>query len=249
MSIAQRIAMLPSWTHSCVRVALQDAGITEVFEAAAAFGKSAPGSDWVRPNAVRALKAMGSSMLCSRSPTRRSELEGVLFYTGVGAHELIYDVLPPAPEDTSISMHRAAFLDALVGRVDPADALQQTLHLNLGIPPSRAPPRTRHVVLGADGIKSAVRRFVVDCGAAATATGTDTRVAFSNTLHLREDLQKEFEGWGPDVATAPLHAGEDDPWSVHVVHPPLESYARGRVALLGDAVRSHRNRRPALEQY
>ena len=26
-------------------------------------------------------------------------------------------------------------------------------------------------------------------------------------------------------------------WSVHVVHPSLESYAKGRVALLGDAVR------------
>lgn len=56
----------------------------------------------------------------------------------------------------------------------------------------------------------------------------------------REDLQKEFEGWGNDVATLLRFMPEKTiRLSVHVVDPPLESYARGRVALLGDAVRSH----------
>ncbi len=59
-------------------------------------------------------------------------------------------------------------------------------------------------------------------------------------------LFKEYEGWGPDVE-ALLKCMPDKPgkWSIHVVHPPLESYAKGRIALLGDAVsplqpRSHR---------
>ncbi|KAI0756258.1 FAD/NAD-P-binding domain-containing protein [Daedaleopsis nitida] len=303
-------------------VALQDAGITaEVFEAAAAFGEIGAGIG-LGPNAVRALKAMGLlDAVLQKLPPGDLSSKGFLFYTGVGAHELIYDPAPqypPAPEDTSISMHRAAFLDALVGRVDP-----QRTHFNkrctsISEHPTEPARLVLHfadgsthetdVVLGADGIKSAVRRFVVDCGAAATATGTDTRVAFSNTAayrglipyaalkaagfktqltsrpacfigpskHIivvpikngeivnvaafsarydipiasqnlpegapwvdeisREDLQKEFEGWGPDVATLLRFMPEKTiRWSVHVVHPPLESYARGRVALLGDA--------------
>ena len=53
----------------------------------------------------------------------------------------------------------------------------------------------------------------------------------------REELQKEFEGWGPDVSALLRCMPEKTMrWQVHVVHPPLASYARGRVALLGDAV-------------
>ena len=38
----------------------------------------------------------------------------------------------------------------------------------------------------------------------------------------REDLQKEFEGWGSDIATLLLFVPEKTIWwSVHVVHPSL----------------------------
>lgn len=54
----------------------------------------------------------------------------------------------------------------------------------------------------------------------------------------REELQKEYDGWGPDVfALLRCMPEKVSRWAVHVVHPPLESYAKGRVALLGDAVR------------
>ena len=54
----------------------------------------------------------------------------------------------------------------------------------------------------------------------------------------RDEIQKEFEGWGPDVATLLQFMPEKTiRWNVHVVDPPLDSYAKGRVALLGDAVR------------
>ena len=53
----------------------------------------------------------------------------------------------------------------------------------------------------------------------------------------RDDLQKDFEGWGPDVVTLlrgmPEKTGR---WSIHVVHPELPSYSKGRVAIVGDAV-------------
>ena len=51
------------------------------------------------------------------------------------------------------------------------------------------------------------------------------------------DIQKDFEGWGPDVVTLlrcmPEKTGR---WSIHVVHPELERYSRGHVAIVGDAV-------------
>lgn len=54
----------------------------------------------------------------------------------------------------------------------------------------------------------------------------------------REAVRKEYEGWGPDVA-ALIKCMPEKPsrWSIHVVHPPLDSYVKGRVALIGDAVR------------
>ena len=55
----------------------------------------------------------------------------------------------------------------------------------------------------------------------------------------REELQKEYDGWGPDVSALLRCMPEKvSRWAVHVDHPPLESYAKGRAALLGDAVRT-----------
>ena len=53
----------------------------------------------------------------------------------------------------------------------------------------------------------------------------------------KDVLFKEYEGWGPDVE-ALLQCMPEKPgkWSIHVVHPPVESFAKGRIALLGDAV-------------
>ena len=56
----------------------------------------------------------------------------------------------------------------------------------------------------------------------------------------REELQREFNGFGPDVrALVGCMPEKTLRWYMHVVHPPLESYSNGRVAVLGDAVRAY----------
>lgn len=52
-----------------------------------------------------------------------------------------------------------------------------------------------------------------------------------------EQLLKDFEGWGSEVTGLLSCIEEPNRWSINVVHPPLQSYAKGKIALLGDAVR------------
>ena len=53
-----------------------------------------------------------------------------------------------------------------------------------------------------------------------------------------EELVKHFEDWGYDVVTLLGRVRNPSRWSIHVVYPPIDSYVRGRVALIGDAVRN-----------
>nr|VWO96607.1 Mannitol 1-phosphate dehydrogenase [Ganoderma boninense] len=170
-------------------IALQKAGITvDLFEAAAAFGEVGA-SIGLGPNAVRALKELSlvDAVLAKLSPGDYSS-KGILMYSGIGNHELIYD-FKAAPEDASISMHRAAFLDALVGLVDPSSTHFSKRCTSIS-ESSSSPGRlvvsfadgTSHetdVVIGADGLKSVVRDFVVAKDPPGTA------VAFSNTAIYR----------------------------------------------------------------
>ncbi|KAI0363533.1 FAD/NAD(P)-binding domain-containing protein [Pilatotrama ljubarskyi] len=291
-------------------VALQRAGVpVEVFEAAAAFTEVGAGIG-LGPNAIRVLKAIGvlDEVLKKTNPAELKP-KGFRFYSGLEGHELVYQY-PIYPEDASLSMHRAAFLDALVGAVDP-----RTTHFNkrcTSISDSPTNParvivhfadgstQEADVVLGADGIRSTVRDYVLgEVGksvafsntvayrfliphAALKAAGfktdvSDTPACFMGpSKHIivvpikngelinvaafaarydvpigsqllpegsrwveevgREEMQKEYDGWGPDV-TALLRCMPEraSRWSVHIVYPPLESYAKGHVALLGDA--------------
>lgn len=52
----------------------------------------------------------------------------------------------------------------------------------------------------------------------------------------KEQLLKEYEGWGSDVLALLTCIEKPDKWYISIVHPPLKSYVRGGVALLGDAV-------------
>ncbi|EIW63980.1 FAD/NAD-P-binding domain-containing protein [Trametes versicolor FP-101664 SS1] len=292
-------------------VALQRAGVSvQLFEAAAAFGEIGAGIG-IGPNAVRVLRALGvlDEVLQKCNPGDLRP-RGFTYRTGVGEHRAVYKTTAEGPEEQGIGMHRAAFLDALVGVVDssachfnkrlvsisesPTDPSRILLHFLDG---------TTHeadVVLGADGIKSSVRKFILG--------GKDDRAAFSNTVAYRglipypklkaagfkteltaspacfvgpskhfivfpikndtiinvvafaarydvptgsanlpegtpwveevskDELKQVYEGWGSDIA-AILECMPETPskWSIHVVHPPLESYTAGRVALLGDA--------------
>ncbi|RPD65133.1 FAD/NAD(P)-binding domain-containing protein [Lentinus tigrinus ALCF2SS1-6] len=292
-------------------IALHRAGVpVQLFEAAAKFGEIGAGIG-VGPNAVQTLDKLGllDAILRKVNPAELKD-RYFSFYEGLSdSHEAIYRY-PTLPEDKALGIHRAAFLDALVDVFDPSIA-----HFNkrcMSITGSQTDPKrlvihfqdgTTHevdVVLGADGVKSSVRDFVLE--------GKDRRLAFSHTVAYRglipwtqlqeagfkidaseqpvcimgpskhfilfpikdgaiinvvafaarydipigvgevnekvqwveavnkDVLFKEYEGWGPDVE-ALLKCMPDKPgkWSIHVVHPPLESYVKGRIALLGDA--------------
>ena len=49
-------------------------------------------------------------------------------------------------------------------------------------------------------------------------------------------MLKEYEGWGSDVIGMLSCIENPNKWYINVVCPPLEAYAKGKVALLGDAV-------------
>ena len=53
----------------------------------------------------------------------------------------------------------------------------------------------------------------------------------------KEQLLKEYEGWGSDVTAVLSCIQNPNKWYVNIVHPPLARYAKGKVALVGDAVR------------
>ncbi|KAI0361039.1 FAD/NAD-P-binding domain-containing protein [Trametes cingulata] len=290
-------------------VALQRVGVSvQIFEAAAAFGEIGAGLG-IGPNAVRVLRAIGvlDEVLRKCNPGDLRP-RGFTCRTGVGEHRAVYKIPAEGPEDQGIGIHRAVFLDALVGVVDPAICHFNKRCIAITEPsPKRVllhfSDGTTHetdIAIGADGIKSSVRKYILG--------GVDDRLAFSNTIayrglvphatlkaagfktdlrespacfmgpskHLivfpikndeivnvvafaarydipigaerlpdgapwveevtREELKREYDGWGPDV-TILLDCMPEKPskWSIHVVHPPLETYVHNRVALLGDA--------------
>ena len=54
----------------------------------------------------------------------------------------------------------------------------------------------------------------------------------------KDEITRDFEGWSSDVsALVECLPEKQNQWSIHVVSPPLDGYSKGRVALLGDAVR------------
>ncbi|TBU25307.1 FAD/NAD(P)-binding domain-containing protein [Dichomitus squalens] len=291
-------------------IALQRAGVSvQLFEAAAAFEQIGAGIG-IGANAVRALRAIGllDELLKKISP---SELRtrGFVYYGGLGDNQKIF-AYEAHPEDKGIGMHRADFLEAIMGVLEP-----QSAHFNkrctsivrsaqgsrrLVINFQDGSSHETDVVIGADGIKSAVRSFVLD--------GNDDRIAFSHQIAYRglvrykelqaagfkasvvndpvcflgpskhfilfplrngelinvvafvarydvpigsaklapgtpwvevvpkEEMEKEYEGWGPDIA-ALLKCMPEKPskWSIHVVHPPLDSFVKDQVVLIGDA--------------
>jgi len=50
-----------------------------------------------------------------------------------------------------------------------------------------------------------------------------------------QSLQDEYQHWGEDVTKLLSCIKEPSKWMMHVVHPHLESYVRGRVGLIGDS--------------
>ncbi|TCD68111.1 hypothetical protein EIP91_011564 [Steccherinum ochraceum] len=156
---------------SCA-IALAKEGVpVDVFEAAAQFGEIGAGIGF-GPNAVRVLQDIGIlDDVLAKCEEPEINQRSFLFYSGMEGHELIYDY-PVQPNDLGLGLHRASFLDALQGA--QGMTLTSTHHHKrcttvihaeaTGRPIIHFEDGTTHeadVVLGADGIKSAVRTAVI----------------------------------------------------------------------------------------
>ncbi|OCH96306.1 FAD/NAD(P)-binding domain-containing protein [Obba rivulosa] len=291
-------------------IALVRSGVpVEVFEAAHKFGEVGAGIG-IGPNASWVLKDIGVlDEVLAKAREARPNMQTFRFMSGMQGHEIFYEY-PCGPDDVGLGVHRASYIDALVHLFDPNLAHFNKRCTAVNISPHNPSRYVLHftdgttheadVVLGADGIKSAVRSAV-------TGEPSAARVAFSNTVAYRglvpwktieeagvktdltcrpicfvghdkhiilfpinhgeiiniaafadnyhiplgsanlapgapwvsevsqEELLKEYEGWGPDVINTLKCVQSPSKWSIHVVYPLLETYTKGRIALLGDA--------------
>ncbi|KAF9502277.1 FAD/NAD(P)-binding domain-containing protein [Pleurotus eryngii] len=183
---------------------LKKAGIAvEVFEAAPEFGEVGAGVG-LGPNAVRALDRLGVlSAVLTRSEHSSPVLRPFLFVSGYDAQEAIYDQYSVGDDDRGLPIHRAAFLDAIIGisdmkiahlnkrcvAIQHTHALATASNLSSTLFFSDGTSHRAHLVIGADGIKSTVRKYVVDPLADDAEHNTNsknkTNLAFSGSLAYR----------------------------------------------------------------
>ncbi|EED78110.1 predicted protein [Postia placenta Mad-698-R] len=173
-------------------IALIRAGVpVQIFEAAAKLGEIGAGVG-LGPNAVRILRTLGvlDDVL---EKCNESELSTRMFrfVSGMEGHEVLYDLIlvkyPESEENGGLGAHRAALLDALQKFIDPS-----IIHFKkrcVSVAPIENDP-TRVVitfddntvyeadlVIGADGVHSAVRTAVTG--------GGENKAAFSNAICYR----------------------------------------------------------------
>ncbi|KAI6007119.1 hypothetical protein EDD15DRAFT_2383961 [Pisolithus albus] len=147
-------------------VYLTRAGIkVDVFESASKFGEVGAGI-WLGTNALRALDEMGlKDAIIAHAGGAVPALTPFTFVSAKNGHQLIHSYQLRA-EDETLGIHRAACLRALAELLDPA-----AIHFNSRCTHISQENRSRpvihfkdgrsyetDVVIGADGIKSAVRQ-------------------------------------------------------------------------------------------
>ncbi|ESK92134.1 salicylate hydroxylase [Moniliophthora roreri MCA 2997] len=288
---------------------LARAGISvQVFEAAAKFGEVGAGIG-LGPNALRALDGLGLlQAVIARSDQQEPAMRIFNFVSGAEPHEVIFDYeasMVNPEQQMGVGIYRPAFLDAVIELLDPTithfhkrcTALSSSENGQTVIHFSDGTSHEADVVIGADGVRSVARDFVIgkcfprplvftntaayrslvpyeDLVRAGIKTELSTRpVCFiGNGGHIvsypindgrlinfvvfvadhdkpkdselplpwvesvsDEELKAHFKGWGPDAQIILDHLKNPSKWSIHACMPPLQSYVRDRVVLVGDA--------------
>ncbi|KAK7058581.1 hypothetical protein VNI00_002217 [Paramarasmius palmivorus] len=175
---------------------LARAGVTvDVFEAAARF-EEVGAAVGLGPNALRALDGIGLlPAVIARSDEPEPRMRIFKFVSGKEPHDLVYDYetcVSNLEQQLGLGIYRPAFLDAVVELLDPS---MTHFHKRCtGITPSETGGSIIHfsdgttheadVVIGADGIRSATRNFVI---------GKDTPLplVFTNTSAYRGLIPNE----------------------------------------------------------
>ncbi|EKM61811.1 uncharacterized protein PHACADRAFT_248683 [Phanerochaete carnosa HHB-10118-sp] len=196
---------------TCAVALLREGVDVHVYEAASKFGEIGAGIGLGR-NAMEVLTALGvyddilarvrqaNAIMPSGTSEENpnggdgNDMRGWFKYvSGMPGHKMVYDY--ELEGNNAMGVHRATFLDALVHHVDPARAHfhkrcthithsadgDTTIHFQDGT------TATADVVLGADGIKSAVRRFV----AGTSGQDVDPNIKFSRTRCYRALIPAE----------------------------------------------------------
>ncbi|PBK76907.1 salicylate hydroxylase [Armillaria solidipes] len=286
-------------------VGLSRSGIrVDIFEASSKFEEVGAGVG-LGPNALRALKGLGLyETVLSHSKALGPDPREFLFLSGMDESKVVYDYPSTSPDDLGLGIYRPVFLDAVVGLLDTS-----TVHFNkrcVSIASTETTTvisftdGTEHeadVVIGADGVRSVTRNYVV-------GEGVQKHMVFTNTIAYRalisledlkaaglqtelstrptvfaglnkhfvifpmygdkrinvvifvsksdippqppllspwvaatsdRELQDHFQEWGRDARIIVDHMGACSKWFIHALNPPLGSYSRGRVVLIGDA--------------
>ncbi|KAK0501803.1 hypothetical protein EDD18DRAFT_1066460 [Armillaria luteobubalina] len=286
-------------------VALSRSGIhVDIFEAHSKFEEIGAGVA-LGPNALRALRGLGLfETVLSHSKAPGPTHREFLFLSGMDENKVVYDYPSMSPDDLGLGIYRPTFLDAVVGLLDPS-----TVHFNKRCTSIISTENTTvikftdgtthkaDVVIGADGIRSVTRNYVVgegvqrhmvhtntiayrglisleDLKAAGLQTELSTRPVMFLGLHKHfvifpihgdkrinvvvcvsksdfhpqpplpsswvaptsnGELQDHFKEWSRDARIIVDRMGASSKWFIHALNPPLGSYCRGRVVLVGDA--------------
>jgi salicylate hydroxylase len=202
------------------------------------------------PNAVRALDGLGVGEALRETAARPTHRISRTWDTGVETSRLeMADAAEQRYGSPQLTMHRADLLDALVAALPDGTlrlgrrlaALEERVDgVDLGFDDgSRA---SAEVVIGADGIHSAVRRAVVgEDRPDFTGVVAFRSVVPAERLAGQPDLDAFTKWWGPDPATQivtfPLNRGDD----VFVfATAPQESWREESWTTQGDVVELRR---------